>query len=349
MAVLKYYNSPIHDLYLYNRKANTTQNATPIGYNPSCQAYGIADFSGCRARNRQFCTLVGSTYGLPFDREDVNFWNPCTYGGVLVSPKHMIVCQHYRGARPDPSDNTGGIVLLGRSGLRHTVRVVGVTLSIGGDQTLLEFDEAVPEGEFYIYDKIADAAYIPRGTPVWVQDPNGKIYMRIYRTARFTDGKLTGWQSDPSLDGVNDGAYATTGDPAIFVGDSGSPAFVVNGRGETLLLGLMFGGSMFPEQTITNLNAKLEPHGYKVTFEKYTAIPQDLNQDGTVDGEDLSILMGSWGLNPAIGDFNRDGVVDAEDMAELLSRWGSYDLSPNAVNNTTVIVPPDPDNTKSRA
>ena len=349
MAVLKYYNPPVHDLYTYNRTATPTQTSIPVAYNPECQAYGIADFSGCRARNRQFCTLVGSTYGLEFDRNNVNFWNPCVYGGVLVSPKHMIVCQHYRRPRPDPNDNTAGIVLLGKSGIRHTVKVVGVTLSIGGDQTLLEFDQAVPEGEFYIYNKIADASYIPRGTPVWVQDPNGKIYKKTFKVARFTDGKLTSWQSDPSLDGINDGAYALTGDPAIFVGDSGSPAFVVNSQGETLLLGLMYGGSVFPEETIRNLNEKLAPHGYSVTFEKFTAIQQDLNQDGVVDGEDLSMLMGSWGLNSTFGDFNKDGIVDAADLSEMLAKWGAYDMSPNAVNNVTTVDPIDPNNTKGRA
>ena len=348
MAVLKYYNSEVHDLYRYNRVASTTQTATPIGYNPNCQVYGVADFSGCRARNRHFCTLVGSSYGLEFDRENVNFWNCCTYGGVLISPKHMIVCQHFRGARPDPNDNTGGIVLLGKSGLRYTVKVVGVTLSIGGDQTLLEFDQPVPEGEFYIYNKIADAAYIPKGTPIWVQDSNGKIYKRIFKTAKFTDGKLTNWQSDPSLDGVNDGPFVPSGDPGIFVGDSGSPAFVVNNEGETLLLGLMFGGSVFPQQTIDNINAKLEPHGYRVSYEKFTAIPQDFNQDGKIDGEDLSIFMSSWGVNSEIADFNGDGIVDATDLADLLAKWGAYDMSPNAVNNVTTVDPIDPNNTKTR-
>jgi hypothetical protein len=131
MALLKYYNSKIHDLYLYDRLATTTQSSIPVGYNPDCQSYGIADFSGCCARNRHFCTLIGITYGVQFDRENVNFWNCCAYRGVLISPKHMIICEHFRGPRPDPNDNTSGIVLLGKSGIRHTVKVVAVTLSIG--------------------------------------------------------------------------------------------------------------------------------------------------------------------------------------------------------------------------
>jgi hypothetical protein len=345
MALLKYYNSKIHDLYLYDRLATTTQSSIPVGYNPDCQSYGIADFSGCCARNRHFCTLIGITYGVQFDRENVNFWNCCAYRGVLISPKHMIICEHFRGPRPGPNDNTSGIVLLGKSGTRHTVKVVAVTLSIGSDQTLLEFDQPVPEGEFYIYNKIADPAYVPNGTHIWVQDSNGKIYKRIFKKAIFVDGKLTSWQSDPCIDGINDGPH-TSGDPAIFVGDSGSPAFVVNSEGETLLLGLMYGGPNFPQKTIDNINAKLNPHGYSVSLEKMTALPQDLNQDGKIDSVDLSIFMSNWEVNGEIADFNKDGKVDAEDMSELLSKWGSYDLSSSAVHYTTTVTPIDPNNTK---
>lgn len=48
----------------------------------------------------------------------------------------------------------------------------------------------------------------------------------------------------------------------------------------------------------------------------------DLDGDGTVDGNDLGIMLGAWGGGgPA--DLNRDGVVDADDLGTLLSGWGS--------------------------
>jgi len=53
----------------------------------------------------------------------------------------------------------------------------------------------------------------------------------------------------------------------------------------------------------------------------------DLNGDGTVNGDDLAILLGSWGLcssklgRPCPGDLNGDGEVDGDDLAILLGAW----------------------------
>ncbi len=49
----------------------------------------------------------------------------------------------------------------------------------------------------------------------------------------------------------------------------------------------------------------------------------DVNLDGTVDGQDLVIILGSWGFPPpAPGDADADGEVDAEDLATALANWG---------------------------
>ncbi|MBB47793.1 MAG: hypothetical protein CMJ33_04480 [Phycisphaerae bacterium] len=50
--------------------------------------------------------------------------------------------------------------------------------------------------------------------------------------------------------------------------------------------------------------------------------PADIDADGAVNGTDLAILLGSWGIClgcPA--DFNGDGVVDGIDLAILLGNW----------------------------
>ena len=50
----------------------------------------------------------------------------------------------------------------------------------------------------------------------------------------------------------------------------------------------------------------------------------DLNLNGIVDGQDLSILLGWWGIsNPMFGDLNQDGKVDGIDMGMLLGRFGA--------------------------
>ncbi|MFG0274139.1 MAG: hypothetical protein ACF8QF_03690 [Phycisphaerales bacterium] len=55
--------------------------------------------------------------------------------------------------------------------------------------------------------------------------------------------------------------------------------------------------------------------------------PQDLNGDGLVDGADLGILLGAWGMcpdgQPCPADFNADGFVDGADLGVLLGAWGT--------------------------
>lgn len=49
----------------------------------------------------------------------------------------------------------------------------------------------------------------------------------------------------------------------------------------------------------------------------------DLNLNGVIDSQDVSSLMGWWGIpNPLYGDLNADGIVDARDLGMLLGRWG---------------------------
>lgn len=49
----------------------------------------------------------------------------------------------------------------------------------------------------------------------------------------------------------------------------------------------------------------------------------DLNLNGIIDGQDVSILLGWWGIpNPLFGDINGDNIVNARDLGMLLGRFG---------------------------
>ena len=50
----------------------------------------------------------------------------------------------------------------------------------------------------------------------------------------------------------------------------------------------------------------------------------DLNQDGLVNAQDLTLLLAAWGscTPPCTADFNDDGEVGGEDLTRLLSDWG---------------------------
>lgn len=49
----------------------------------------------------------------------------------------------------------------------------------------------------------------------------------------------------------------------------------------------------------------------------------DIDGDGLVDGEDLGLLLGAWGLADAAADLDGSGLVDGPDLAILLGGWGS--------------------------
>jgi len=48
----------------------------------------------------------------------------------------------------------------------------------------------------------------------------------------------------------------------------------------------------------------------------------DFNLNGTVNGQDLAILLNNWGLATGLGDANADGEINGQDLAILLSWWG---------------------------
>ena len=48
----------------------------------------------------------------------------------------------------------------------------------------------------------------------------------------------------------------------------------------------------------------------------------DLNEDGVVGGQDLTILLAAWGTNNPVADLNGDGNVGGQDLTILLAKWG---------------------------
>ena len=48
----------------------------------------------------------------------------------------------------------------------------------------------------------------------------------------------------------------------------------------------------------------------------------DINEDGVVDGSDLSQVLGYWGSSSALHDLDGSGLVDGADLAVVLGDWG---------------------------
>ncbi|MFO0874915.1 MAG: hypothetical protein U0575_13225 [Phycisphaerales bacterium] len=64
-----------------------------------------------------------------------------------------------------------------------------------------------------------------------------------------------------------------------------------------------------------------------VTFRIDTGVsPADLDGNGVVDGADLGLLLGAWGVcagDGCPGDLDENGVVDGADMGLLLAAWSA--------------------------
>ncbi len=58
---------------------------------------------------------------------------------------------------------------------------------------------------------------------------------------------------------------------------------------------------------------------------QYAATPTtgDINNDGTVNLQDLSILLSRWNTNNAAADLDKNGSVGLSDLSILLSHWGT--------------------------
>ncbi len=65
-------------------------------------------------------------------------------------------------------------------------------------------------------------------------------------------------------------------------------------------------------------------HDYmSVTVKEVNLCSGDVDMNGTVDGTDLALVLGSWGLCPSCdADLDGSGIIDGADLAILLGAWG---------------------------
>ncbi len=82
------------------------------------------------------------------------------------------------------------------------------------------------------------------------------------------------------------------------------------------LANLLFDG------TIASFTSDLEISMSVVAFAEVAVSPADFNQDGVVNGADLGLLIGAWGLCEGCPeDINEDGLVNGADLGLLFGDW----------------------------
>ena len=99
-------------------------------------------------------------------------------------------------------------------------------------------------------------------------------------------------------------------------GTDGGGLYVLNG-GLTLMNTTVCGNS--PEQIA---GTGWGDQGGNLILEQCQACGGDLTDDDTVNGADLSLLLGAWGNASGPADIDGSGLVDGADLAALLSFWG---------------------------
>lgn len=131
----------------------------------------------------------------------------------------------------------------------------------------------------------------------------------------------------------------TTNNQGLFLWDSKDGLRMIMRKGDTELLGtaitnIAVAGAL---RTGECSSMAFTPSGWlalNLTYSGGTALVRwylgdeqvgcngDINGNGTVDGQDLSILLGAWGSAVPSADLNDDGQVNGQDLAFLLSAWG---------------------------
>ena len=78
------------------------------------------------------------------------------------------------------------------------------------------------------------------------------------------------------------------------------------------------------EEVVLSIDISTQGPSYRSfvwNFEVIIGSPADLNGDGLVDGQALSLLLNQWGQPGESEDLNHDGTVDGQDLLVLLSEW----------------------------
>ena len=171
-----------------------------------------------------------------------------------------------------------------------------VTLPTGGEPqsvVLGDFDQDTATGE----PADLDLALTARATT----EPDAPRVIKVLRNDR-ANGVLA---LAPADDIVVPGA------PKLIVADEFDP---VTGAD---IVSLSLGGAQSFNGGEPAATASLVP-----STVKQRCAQGDLNCDGSVDANDLAIVLAAWGTNDPAADIDGSGVVDASDLSFILANWG---------------------------
>ena len=162
-----------------------------------------------------------------------------------------------------------------------------------------------------------------------VEFPPGRIGRYSIKSGSVTE---TIFLTDNAIYGSRGGEYVEVPETSTVDLAEATPAgnyivFTNNGAGFTADT---FTLTAYGTPSILNSVTRAGINGIQIvaTVATVTHIPGDANNDGKVDGSDVTILAGNWqygvvsgGAEWEMGDFNGDGKVDGSDVTILAGNW----------------------------
>lgn len=280
-----------------------------------------------------------------------------TNGGVLISDRHVLAANHFRG---------GSFQFVGSDGVRRSFNVdrysttttpgapsasdvVIATLTTPVDlagfgiapMPLARSPLSRLEGmEHFVYDKENRAG---RNLIDGGRLPSGATIPGVITVAADANNNqatvVTAYDFDTSTNGGTNGLGAD--ETGVVAGDSGHPTLVVTPTGELAVLGTHFAvdrENPNRDQNYITFSSIASPYFDQIDsivsggggVGLSTAIiagPGDANADGTVNLSDFVILRNNFNTNGgfAQGDFNDDGFIDLSDFVILRNNFGNQD------------------------
>lgn len=257
----------------------------------------------------------------------------CTPGSAVISCGTAATCATGSGSSATAALTAGTdvYVVVGGSGLPQelSIAVVGPPVEACVTATTAAYganpvDTSVSTGSQFVQSNAANTAQAQVYKPVWLKfTPTATGDFQFSYCGSLGDTMLAIGQSCPSIGtrflalAYNDDSCATQSCiDGTNCGATGT--FAGFPLTQQLVAGTTYYVCIGGFSTTTVVNGVLN-----ITGPEGSPCPADLNDDQQVNGDDLAILLTSWGpCSGCAADFNGSGQVDGDDLATLLTAWG---------------------------
>ncbi len=167
--------------------------------------------------------------------------------------------------------------------------------------------------------------------------PGRQYQVQLIGPADTRPARLPTIERDLNIATVNDGAGNSMPDLGAYMDLDGDGA-----RHVTSIIGT-FTADASGMQAVNVVLQQGRNHGISAVIVTTDVIEGDVNEDGTVDFDDLGLLLGSYDGPDALADFDADGTVDFDDLGTLLGAYGAsvWDpvLTPESALEAVAAVP----------